>query len=223
MATKRHQEPARRRRALKKSATQIGPAGEYVPATPIRAAFWARASAALKRIAERADESSLQRAVAAPTDAGALARAISDYSGGSGAVEDLDPLAALIARGAEQKVELLKHAGGALPVSNVAKLLGISRQAVDKRRREGKLLAIPRGADYVYPACEFADDGVVLGLAEILGQFGLQRSWAALAFLVTPDDQLGGLSPLKALQRNDARLREPILRLARAAAGDGFS
>jgi hypothetical protein len=194
-----------------------------VPATPIRAAFWARASAALKRIAERADESSLQRAVAAPTDAGALARAISDYSGGSGAVEDLDPLAALIARGAEQKVELLKHAGGALPVSNVAKLLGISRQAVDKRRREGKLLAIPRGADYVYPACEFADDGVVPGLAEILGQFGLQRSWAALAFLVTPDDQLGGLSPLKALQRNDARLREPTLRLARAAAGDGFS
>jgi hypothetical protein len=208
---------------LKKSATQIGLAGEYVPASPIRAAFWARATAALKRIAERADESSLQRAVAAPTDAGALARAISDYSWVSGAVEELDPLAALIARGAEQKVELLKVAGGALPVSNVAKLLGISRQAVDKRRREGKLLAIPRGADYVYPACEFADDGVVPGLAEILGQFGLQRSWAALAFLVTPDDQLGGLSPLKALQRNDARLREPTLRLARAAAGDGFS
>src|SRR5258708_5190068 len=129
MATKRRQEPARRRRALKKSATQIGPAGEYVPATPIRAAFWARASAALKRIAERADESSLQRALAAPPDAGALPRAISDYSWGG----------------------------------------------------------------------------------------------AALAFLVAPDDQLGGLSPLKALQRNAARLREPTLRLARAAAGDGFS
>ena len=222
MATKKHQNPVRRRHAAKKSPAQIGLAGEYVPVSPIRAAFWARATTALRRIAERADESSLQRAVAAPTDAGALARAISDYSGVSDTVDVLDPLAALIARGAEQKVELLKDAGGALPVSDVAKLLGISRQAVDKRRREGKLLAIPRGADYLYPACEFADDGVVPGLADILGQFGQQRSWAALAFLVTPDDQLGGLSPLQVLQQNDASLREPTLRLARAAAGDGF-
>src|SRR5579862_4127710 len=83
----------------------------------IRAAFWARATTALKRITERADETSLERAVAAPTDAGALARAISDYPGIGGAVEELDPLAAAIARGAEQKVELLKQAGGALSIT----------------------------------------------------------------------------------------------------------
>ena len=46
---------------------------------------------------------------------------------------------------------------------------------------------------------------------------------AALAFLITPDDQLGTLSPLEALQKKDARLKERTLRLARAAAGDGFS
>jgi hypothetical protein len=224
MTTKRHQEPARRRRASKKSATQAGLVlNDYVPASPIRAAFWARATTALKRIAERADETSLERAVAAPTDAGALARAMSDYPGIGDAVEELDPLAAAIARGAEQKVEILKQAGGALPVSDVAKLLGISRQAVDKRRRESKLLAVPRGADYVYPACGFADGEIVPGLTEILGQFGQQRSWAVLAFLVTPDDQLGTLSPLEALQKKDAKLKERTLRLARAAAGDGFS
>jgi len=94
MTSKRHREPARRRRAPKKSATQTGLVlNEYVPASPIRAAFWARATTALKRIAERADETSLERAVAAPTDAGALARAISDYPGIVGAVEELDPLA----------------------------------------------------------------------------------------------------------------------------------
>ena len=55
------------------------------------------------------------------------------------AVAELDPLAALIAKGAGQKLELLKQAGGVLSVSDVARLLRISRQAVDKRRREGKL------------------------------------------------------------------------------------
>ena len=112
MTSKRHQEPARRRRAPKKSATQTGLVlNEYVPASPIRAAFWARATTALKRIAELADETSLERAVAAPTDAGTLARAISDYPGIGGAVEELDPLAAAIARGAEQKVELAEAGG----------------------------------------------------------------------------------------------------------------
>jgi DNA-directed RNA polymerase specialized sigma24 family protein len=224
MTSKRRQKPARRRRAQKKSISSNGLVlNEFVPSSPIRAAFWARATTALKRIAERADETSLERAVAAPTDAGTLARAMSDYPGIGDSVEELDPLAAAIARGAEQKVEILRQGGGALPVSDVAKLLGISRQAVDKRRREGKLLAVPRGADYVYPACLFADGEIVPGLTEILAQFGPQRSWTVLAFLVTPDDRLGALSPLEALQKKEAKLMERTLRLARAAAGDGFS
>jgi hypothetical protein len=225
MTSKRRQKPGRRRRAPKKSINSNGLVlNEFVPSSPIRAAFWARATTALKLIAERADETSLERAVAAPTDAGALARAMSDYPGiGDAAVDELDPLAAAIARGAEQKVEILRQGGGALPVSDVAKLLGISRQAVDKRRREGKLLAVPRGADYVYPACVFADGEIVPGLTEILAQFGPQRSWTVLAFLVTPDDRLGALSPLEALQKKEAKLMERTLRLARAAAGDGFS
>ena len=73
----------------------------------------------------------------APTDAGALARAISDTLPADNASSELDPLASLIARGAEQKLELLKQAGGGLSASNVSRLLHISLQAVDKRRREG--------------------------------------------------------------------------------------
>lgn len=223
MALKKHKEPVRRGRTVKKSRAGTEPGSDrYVPGSPIRAAFWARATTALKQIAERADETSLQRAVAAPTDAGALARAISDNAILGGAVEELDPLAALIARGAEQKLELLQRAGGTLPVSDVAKLLGISRQAVDKRRREGKLLAVPRGADYAYPACQFENGDVVPGLAEILEQTDPKRAWGTLAFLITADDQLGGLSPLEALRRNDVNLKETMLRLARAASGDGF-
>src|ERR1700722_9390793 len=195
---------------------------EFAPGSPIREAFWARASAALKQIAEHADEQSLQRAVAAPTDAGAVARAISDSAVMTSAVAELDPLAALIAKGAGQKLELLKQAGGVLSVSDVARLLRISRQAVDKRRREGKLLAVARGADYAYPACQFDDDHVVPGLTELLGHIGREPTWATLAFLVTPDDRLGDQAPLAVLRSKNEKLKELTLRLARAVAGDGF-
>jgi hypothetical protein len=195
---------------------------EFASASPIREAFWARASAVLKQIAEHADEQSLQRAVAAPTDAGAVARAISDSAAMTSAVAELDPLAALIAKGATQKLELLKQAGGVLSVSDVARLLRISRQAVDKRRREGKLLAVPRGADYAYPACQFDEDRVVPGLTELLGHIGPEPTWAALAFLITPDDRLEDLTPLAVLRGKDEKLKELTLRLARAVAGDGF-
>ena len=191
--------------------------------SPIREAFWMRASAALKDLTESADEHVLQQAVQAPTDAGALARAISGSSIlTTAAVTALDPLAALIARGADQKAELLKQAGGAVPVSAVAQLLGISRQGVDKRRREGKLLAVPRGDDFAYPTCQFDDDQVLKGLPEVLEARGVHQPWATLAFLMTPDDQLRDRSPIEVLRRGDLQLTPLVIRLARAAAGDGF-
>jgi hypothetical protein len=48
---------------------------------------------------------------------------------------------------------------------------------------------------------------VVSGLAEVLGQIGPGNTWAALAFLITPDENLGDLSPLDALQCKDERLK----------------
>ena len=190
--------------------------------SPIRVAFWGRASAALKRIVEEAEEEALIRAVSAPTDAGVLARAISETLPTDRASNELDPLASLIARGAEQKLELLKQAGGGLSASDVARLLHISRQAVDKRRREGKLLAVPRGSDYTYPACQFEDDRTIPGLPEMLAARTVDHPWATLAFLLTPEDELG-CSPVQALQHQDPKLKDRAMRLARVAAGgDGF-
>jgi hypothetical protein len=195
---------------------------EIAAASPIRAAFWERANAALRRITEQAEESALMRAVAAPTDAGALARAMSDTLPADSASGELDPLASLIARGAEQKLDLLKQAGGGLSAVDVARLLRISRQAVDKRRREGKLLAVPRGSDYAYPACQFDDDRPVIGLPEMLAARTVDHPWSTLAFLMTPEEELG-CSPLQALQQHDPKLKERALRAARVAAGgDGF-
>lgn len=221
-------EKATRKAAVPKTAVGAGARAtnivvEFAAESPIRAAFWRRATSALRRIAEGADEESLTNAVSAPTDEGALARAVADSAPIAGPTAELDPLAALIARGAAQKLALLEQAGGALPVSEVAKLLRISRQAVDKRRREGKLLAVTRGGDFAYPACQFEGDDVLPSLVPVLKAFGAERAWGALAFLVTPDaEQLGGLSPLDELRRQRPERTEKVLRLASASRSDGF-
>ncbi len=187
---------------------------------PLARAFLQRANQALSTFLENADEASLERAVAAPTDAGTLARAASD-SVTAEAVTELDPLAALLAQGAEQKAELLRQCGGGLSVTEVAKVLGITRQGVDKRRRESKLLAVPRGADYRFPACQFADGEVIAGVPQVLEQLG-EHTWNALAFLATPLEELNERSPLEVFKTGKADEKELALRLARALASEGF-
>jgi len=72
-------------------------------------------------------------------------------------------------RGREARKELLAAEGGVMSSSAVAEHLGISRQAVDKRRRSGRLLAVTAGKrGYVYPAWQFTEDGVLPGFEEVL-------------------------------------------------------
>jgi hypothetical protein len=182
-------------------------------------AFLTRATKALDQMAQRLDSAALERAVAAPTDAGALARAVSEAAAYGEAEGTLDPLAELIARGGEQKMELLKNAGGTLSVSEVARVLGLTRQAVDKRRQSKQLVAVRRGAEYAFPACQFDEDGVVPELPSLLKLLD-DQGWVALAFLVTEFDELSGLTPLEVLRRKDRTLEAPMERLARIASGD---
>jgi hypothetical protein len=107
-----------------------------------------------------------------------------------------------------------------LGVQQVAELLGITRQAVDKRRREGKLIAVPIGSDFRYPVAQFTDGEVVSGLRDVLAAVGLQGPWGTLDFLITPDVELEGETPLGWLKRHPDQL-EPVLRLARGQGDHG--
>jgi hypothetical protein len=184
-------------------------------------ALRARFNTVIERVIETADPAMLERAVAAPTDLGAVARAISESATSLASVAELDPLAAAYARGAEQKAQLLKACGGTLSVNEVATLLGVSRQAIDKRRREGKLIAVPKGADFAYPAIQFEDGAVVPGLQKLLAELE-SASWVALQFLMAPSEQLSGHSPLQVLKSGTEEERRTMLRMARIQAGDGF-
>lgn len=186
----------------------------------VRTVFVERSAAAIARIAANADERSLRDALTAATDVGTLAAVLSDADVVGEGVRELDPLAPLIARSVGHKIELIARAGGVLGVQQVAQLLGITRQAVDKRRREGKLLAVPKGSDFLYPVAQFADGEVAPGLREVLAAMGLEGPWGTLDFLTAADDELDGESPLGWLKRHPEQL-EPVLRLARAQGEHG--
>ncbi len=217
-------------KAAKKTAATEGRAAQLITTAilsrqlglkrGVRSAFVERSAAAIARIVAHADESKLQDALAAATDVGTLAAALSDTDVVGQAVRELDPMASLIARSVRHKAELISRAGGVLSVQQVAELLGITRQAVDKRRRERKLLAVPRGSDFRYPAAQFTDGEVVAGLRDVLAAIGLQGSWGTLDLLTAADDELEGETPFGWLKRHPDQL-EPVLRLARAQGEHG--
>jgi hypothetical protein len=124
-----------------------------------------------------------------------------------------DPLAKARLRGALAQRELLAADGGALSGAELATLLGVSRQAIDKRRKAGQLLAVelPRRG-YLYPAWQVTEAGVLPGVVEVLAALRAHDAWAQARFFVTGNLRLGGKRPLDRLRRGDV---EAVLRVAR--------
>ncbi len=157
-------------------------------------------------MARSASLEALAHALEAPTDFGAVVSAL-----GSTAVPEaalaLDPFADVIARGIWERERLARLAGGLLSAAEVGRALGISPQAVDKRRRGNRLLAVRVSSDWRYPAAQIGAYGevapalpLVLQDASVVGRSG----WTLLDFLLAPDDALGGLTPLESLRRGGA-------------------
>jgi hypothetical protein len=120
----------------------------------VRDAFRRRAGHAVEQIAASASLEALAQALEAPTDFGAIAVAPSNAAMPE-AARTLDPLADAIARGAAERERLAQLADGLLSASDAGRALGgISRQAVDKRRRANQLLAVRVGGDWCYPAAQ---------------------------------------------------------------------
>lgn len=200
-------------KAATRGASKKPPAANLVSMTAVRRSFYDRSLKLIERIAATAPEDGLVDALSAPTDVGTVARALSDSAVIGSAVDELEPFAAAIARGAEHKQALIAEAGGLLTTTEVAALLGISRQAVYKQRRQRKLLAVPHGGEEKFPAIQFgqADGRPLPGLARILEALGLEGAWGSLDFLVTPDDDaLEGFSPIDMLRAHPDRLDEVV-------------
>ena len=189
----------RRTAALPFAAMGRHPAGSARRA--LAQAFLKRSVKMLERVSSAASSEALESALSSPTDVGGLASLLSDLAPLGVDLSAVDPFVEAMARGAAIKRELLTRGGGGLTSSQVASALGITRQAVDKRRGRRALLAVPNGSgEYVYPACQFTADGVIPGLEEVLRAFQIQSPWTQLSVLLAPAPALGGKTILEALK-----------------------
>src|ERR1035441_5814606 len=150
-------------------------------------AFLVRSVKMLERVSSNASSEALRSALSAPTDVGGVASLLSDLAPLGVDLSTMDPFLEAMARGSAIKRDLLTGGGGGLTSSQVASALGITRQAVDKRRGRRALLAVPNGSgEYVYPACQFTSDGVIDGLEEVLRAFQIHSPWTQLSVLLAP-------------------------------------
>lgn len=168
--------------------------------TGLRATFFRRVRSWAEDVALTAPEEVLADALANPSVRGGLVKLLTETS----AETDHSPATRLrekaLARGLAEKESLRERAGGFKPTAWVGEHLGISRQAVDKRRKAGRLLAVAAAdGTFAYPMCQFTPDGVVPGLEEALAAFEVESPWERLSALVNPAPALGGKSVLTVL------------------------
>lgn len=174
-----------------------------VTSDPLRAAFVARAVAALAEMAHRLGPAELAEATASASNAAVLLRGMMQPSA-AGLFVEHDPLAKAHARGLERRDALLASEGGVLTADAVAKRLRISRQAVNKRRDLRQLLAVQIGRrGYLYPAWQFSETGTLDGFPEVLAALGDTPGFGAMRFFLAGADRLGGRRPLDALRKGD--------------------
>jgi hypothetical protein len=161
----------------------------------VREVFFQRSLRAIEEL-KSLDERKLVEAIQAPTDYSVLVSALSTDEALAG-IRVHDPLAAARLRGLAAKRRMIEAEGGALSAADAAKLLEISRQAVDKRRSEGKLLALDLGKKgYRYPSWQFG----LKGMDKVLEVLKGRDVWEQLSFFLNPSARLGDRTPLQLLQ-----------------------
>jgi hypothetical protein len=187
-------------------------------ANPTKRAFYRWMAGVAAEAAATAPTVALEEAVSEPSMRSGLLDLVEALPPSSDVSEVTRLREAALARGQRARGELEERAGGLVPTSWVAEHLQVSRQAVEKRRDAGRLLAVRgSGGSYLYPLCQFSEDGVLPGLEEALAAFEVTDPWMRLAGLVNASPALSGRSVIEVLSGapSDAE-RERALAVVRA-------
>lgn len=162
-----------------------------------------RSTSTIEELAHRASREVIANALEQQTGASTLARFLSDVAADTG-LGLADPLAPARARAAGVKQQLIDAAGGTYTTEEVARILGIQRQAVTKRERNGQLLAVQGSAGQnLYPRCQFDANGVIPGFEEVLEVLPMENPWTRLSGLLAETPALAGRSILDAVRDGD--------------------
>lgn len=162
-------------------------------------AFQSRILRAFINLEEDLPNTMIEQATGAPTDLLVALEALSSAPGTSQLIQD-DPFLAAKIRGLKRKKQMLDVAGGALSSQQVADVLGISRQAVDKRRASNQLLALTQGRrGYSYPRFQLEEGKTIQGLEEVLAQLKALDPWMQMVFFTSKNERLDGKTPIESL------------------------
>lgn len=165
-------------------------------------AFYSRVLRAFRQLENDLPSTLIDEATAAPTDYLVAVEALSSAPETTQLIAE-DPFIAAKFRGLKRKQQMLEAAGGALSSERVAEILGISRQAVDKRRASNQLLALTQGKrGYSYPSFQFDDGTTITGLEKVLGELKDLDPWMQMVFFTAPNERLGGKTPLEKLRKD---------------------
>ena len=192
---------------------------DQVEGDPLRTALVMRGIEAVVRVARSLNDGEVGQAVAADSNMAALVSALTEPGASELLETTSDPLSAARLRGVQARDELLALEGGTLGAEQVAQLTTWSRQWVDQRRREGKLLAVElskRG--FRYPAWQFADERPLPGLEPVLALLVAHPPLAQARFFLSGNHRLGGERPLDRLRAGDG---DAVERAARAFGEQG--
>jgi hypothetical protein len=180
--------------------------------------FFSRAFNALSSITNELSSQSVEELTASPTDFELLVNALSAASI-SAESSDGDPLIRAKLRGIEHRKRIIEKLGGSLSVEQVSELIGISRQAVDKRRSQNQLIGLTQGKrGYAYPAFQFEDGKTLDGLKVVLDALSAHDPWMQSIFFANGNDRLNGRTPLDALRQGKT---EAVVRAAEAYGEQG--
>ena len=120
-----------------------------------------------------------------------------------------DPLARAFLNGLDAKRRLIEQNGGVFKTEQVGEYLGISPQAVNKRRASCQLLGLTfRRRGYVFPAWQFTERGTMPGLEDVLLALAEHDEWMQNVFFISPNTWLGGRRPLDLLR--EGKIQEVI-------------
>jgi hypothetical protein len=180
--------------------------------------FFSRAFNALSDIANELSSQGIEDLTASSTDFELLVNALS-ASPRVTDPEDADPLIRAKLWGIGHRKQILAQLGGTLSAEGVAGLIGISRQAVDKRRSQNQLIGLIQGRrGYAYPAFQFEDGRTLAGLKKVLDALRDHDPWMQSIFFANSNERLNGKTPLEALRQGDL---ESVFRAAESYGEQG--
>lgn len=181
-----------------------------------------KAVAALVKVIDQVDEQTALEALSAPDDLSVLIWFLASPAATGILAKSTHPLAASLMRGVERRRQLLAMEDGTASGQELADALGISRQAVDKRRRAGDLLAVPTGSgDWRYPWWQLKEGKVLPGFEEVMAALGQLSPWSRMDFFLSPDERLSGRRPLDALRKGEKGEVDFVIQSARAEGEQG--